>query len=240
MAYPDTVPPAWFAGLWYERDFISSDLPQWTDWAGVRAAAVRELPRGAIGLELFVAERFVLRDRGMLVDAYGELWNRAYGNLRLRVTPGADVLPGKDVRGELFQAWPGGWELSGSGWWMDFPEHDATVLGVGLARYLGSWYLREVVTLGRLAGESALSARVLARRYLHPPREYVEVSGGVGKEVVVLGAGPVVDVRGTRFVQAGLQKFLTPTWGVAATLAYNRFQGAPSRRGGSVGVLARF
>lgn len=236
----DTVPPAWFAGLWYQRELIPTDLPGWSDWSKIRGVVVRDLPRGALGLEFFQAERFGLRDRGALLDGYLELWERAYANVRLRVTPGADVLPGMDLKGELFQAWPNGWEVSGSGWWMNFPEHDAGVVGAGVARYVGNWYLREVVTLGTLAGESALSTGVLVRRYLDPPREYVEVSGGLGKEVVVLGAGPVVDVRETRFVQAGLQKFVTRSWGVAATLMYNRFQGAPSRRGGSLGVLARF
>jgi YaiO family outer membrane protein len=237
---PDTVPPAWLAGLWYEREVIRSDLPGWSDWTGLRVSAMRDLRRGALGLELFRAERFGLRDLGGSLDWYVELWERAYANVRLRVTPGADVLPGMDLRGELFQAWPGGWEVSGSGWWMDFPEHDAVVAGVGIARYLGSWYLRETVTLGTLAGESALSTSFLARRYLDPPREYLELSGGVGKEVVVLGAGPTVDVRDTRFLRWGLQKFLTRSWGVSAALQYHRFQGTPSRRGGSLGVLARF
>jgi len=201
---------------------------------------MRDLRWGALGLELFRAERFGLRDLGGSLDGYLELWERAYANVRVRVTPGADVLPGIDLRGELFQAWPGGWEVSGSGWWMDFPEHDAGVVGVGIARYLGSWYFRETVTLGTLAGESALSTSFLARRYLDPPREYLEVSGGVGREVVVLGAGPTVDVRDTRFLRGGLQKFLTRSWGLSAALQYHRFQGTPSRRGGSLGVLARF
>lgn len=236
----DTVPRAWFVGLWYERELISSDLPGWSDWSGIRVTAMRNLPQGALGVEIFWAERFGLGDMGGSLDGYLELWERAYANLRLRVTPGADVLPGVDLRGELFQAWPGGWEVSGSGWWMDFPEHDAGVVGVGIARYVGSWYLREMVTLGTLAGESALSTSFLARRYLDPPREYLEVSGGVGKEVVVLGAGPTADVRNTRFVRAGLQKLITRSWGLAGAIQYSRFEGTPSRRGGSLGILARF
>ena len=236
----DTVPRAWFVGLWYEREFISSGLPGWSDWSGIRVTAMRNLPKGALGVEVFRAERFGLGDSGGSLDGYLELWERAYANLRLRVTPGADILPGVDLRGELFQAWPGGWEVSGSGWWMDFPEHDAWVVGGGVARYVGSWYLRETVTLGSLAGESALSTSFLARRYLDPPQEYLELAGGVGKEVVVLGVGPTADVRDTRFVRAGLQKLFTRSWGLAGAIQYSRFEGTPSRRGGSLGILARF
>jgi len=237
---PDTVPGAWFAGVWYERELISSDLLQWSDWSGFRGVVVRDFPGGALGVELFQAERFGVRDRGVILDGYADLWARAYANLRIRAAPEAEVLPRMDLRAELFQAWASGWEVSGSLWWMDFPQRDVEVAGVGVARYVADWYLREVVTLSTLAGESVLSASALARFYLDPPREYLEISGGLGKEVVVLGAGPTVDVRETRFVQLGLQRFLTRTWGMAATVMLNRFEGAPARRGGSLGLMARF
>lgn len=230
----------WFSSVRYDRELISSDLPQWVDWSSVYALLIRDFQAGALGVELAQVERFGYRDRGVTVDGYRTLWNRSYGNLRLRVNPGSDVLPKADLRLEWFQGLPGGWEPSVSYWRMDFDKDDVDLFGLGLARYVGNWYLREVTSVSRLSGHSALSFSVSARRFLNPPREYWEVSGGIGQEAVVLGPGPEVEVRKTRFLRASLQKFLSARWGYSAATAYNRFEGAPERWGVSLGIISRF
>lgn len=235
----DTIKP-WFAGLRHEREFIGSDLPHWTDWIRNQGVIVRDLDGGAIGGEFFQVERFGLKDRGVALDIYRDLWRRSYGNLRLRTTPDADVLPRVDVRLEIFQALASGWETSGSYWRMDFTENDVDIFGVGLAEYYGNWYFRGVASMSTLAGSSAFSFSSMARRFLDPPREYVEVSTGIGREVVVLGPGPTVEVRDTRFLQGRLQKFFNSRWGLSAGLMYNRFSGAPERVGFSLGLITRF
>jgi YaiO family outer membrane protein len=114
------------------------------------------------------------------------------------------------------------------------------IVGAGVAKYVGAWYLREVTTMSTLAGRSAFSFSAMARRFFSPPREYVEFSGGIGREVVVLGPGPSVDVRETRFLQGRIQKFLSRRWGLSAAVMYNRFEGAPERKGLSLGLITRF
>lgn len=239
FADPDTLTP-WFAGLHHQREFIASSIPQWTDWTLSQAILVRDLNGGAVGGEVFQAERFGLRDVGVALDVYRELWARSYGNIRLRMTPQADALPRWDLRMEGFQAFAGGWEISGSYWRMDFEDDDVNVLGVGGGKYHGLWYLRATTTLSTLAERSALSYAGMIRRFVGTSKEYVEVSGGIGREVVVLGPGPVVDVRDTRFFQARVQRFLNARWGFAAGFAHNRFEGAPERNGVSIGLITRF
>jgi YaiO family outer membrane protein len=123
---------------------------------------------------------------------------------------------------------------------MDFEENDVDILSAGGAHYLGNWYLRAVTFLSTLAGNSALSFSGTARRYIDPPREYVEIGAGTGREVVVLGPGPTVDTRDTRFFQIRVQRFLAYRWGFSAAAMVNRFEGAPERRGFSLGLMARF
>jgi len=230
----------WLAHLSWERQFPGSDLPQWSDWTSMEVGLLRDFRSGAVGVQAFRVERFGAVDGGAAVDVYRELWSGSYGNVRVRVAPDAGILPDADARIELFQALPGAWEVSGSWWRMDVPAYDVDVLGVGVARYVGQWYLRQVTSLSFLAGESALSASLSARRYLGSSREFLELGAGVGREAVVLGAGPAVDTRDTRFAQVRMSRFLGRRWGVTGTAGYHAFEGTPDRKLLAVGILARF
>jgi YaiO family outer membrane protein len=235
----DTI-PRWFASVAYERELIDSDLPVWTDWTRTRALLYRDLPEGAIGVEAAQVERFGLRDLGVALDVYRNVWEGAYANVWLRLSPAAEVLPDVDVRLELFQAFAGSWEASGSYRRMDFDANDVDVVGVGLARYVGDWYLRGVSSVSTVAGRSTFSLAGVARRFLSPPREFLELSGGLGREAVIVGPGPAVELRHSRFLQARLQRFLSAHWGVAVAASYNRFEGTPVRRALSLGLITRF
>ncbi|MBT8335356.1 MAG: YaiO family outer membrane beta-barrel protein [Gemmatimonadetes bacterium] len=229
----------WTSGASWGREVMDGDRPGWPDWSAARVFASRRFERGTLGAELSRVQRFGLTDVEVGVDGYHELWSGAYGHVRLRVASDAMVLPDLDARVEVFQALAGVWELSANARTMDFPSEDVDVFGAGAARYVGPWYLRQVVSVARLAGASAVSGAFLARRFIAPPQEYVEVSGGVGSEVVLVGEGPTLDTRDTRFIQVRIQRFLLARWGVVAGLGYTTFEGAPSRIPISVGVIAR-
>ncbi len=63
---------------------------------------------------------------------------------------------------------------------------------------------------GRGAGRSAT---LLVRRFLATPGAFVEAQVGGGREVVTLGAGPLVDVRRSAFVAARVfQRVSGPLW----------------------------
>jgi YaiO family outer membrane protein len=240
----DTLPrpggSGWFAVARQDLDVFESDRPEWSDWTQSSVVLLRAHPGGSLGGEVFRVRRFGQKDWGFVLDGYQQLWSRAYGNLRMRVTPGADLLPNFDLRLEVFQASEGGWEVSGSCWWMGFPEDDVHVAGVGLAKYSGAWYLREVTTVTTMGGTSSFSTSAFARRFFDPPWEYLEVAGGVGQGLVVVSPGPVVDLRSTRFLQGRFQRFLYPHWGISAGVSYHRFEGSPARRGLSLGMITRF
>jgi len=193
-----------------------------------------------LGAEVAQVGRFGLKDEVLALDGYKNLWNRAYANLRVRINPKSDILPNADVRGELFQALESGWEVSGSYWRLDLDLEDVDVMGVGLAKYHGDWYLRQVTNVSRLAGKFAVSLSFAVRRLLNPPHEYVELSGGIGEEAVLLGPGPVVDLRHTRFVRGSVQRFFSTHWGYSTAAMFNLFEGTPERWGLKLGLLTRF
>jgi YaiO family outer membrane protein len=236
----ETAPP-WFAGIFVERDNFSGSSTIWTDWTSVRALAVRNFDRGSLGLEVASVERFDLSDQAVAGELYLELWDGAYAYLRGRVTPDAELLPKGDLRGEIFQSLGGGWEASANFWMMDVAGPNVTVGGLGLAKYQGQWFLRSQGNLARIAGESAYSGRVFARRFLAgSSREYFEVGTGTGKEVVVLGAGPVLDARNTWFVSGSHQRFLNEHFGFNLGVGVSDFEGVPFRRTLALGLISRF
>ncbi len=233
-----TPAPTFFAAQ-YEHAFINSDLPAWTDWRHMQVQAYTDIDGGTLGLELGRTERFQLVDETVALDLFADIRGGAYANLKVRGTRDAEVLPGWDARLEVFQTFAGRWEGSLAIWHMDFPTENVNLVGAALARYAGNWYLRARALLSRSAGESAGAFGLSARRFLSSPRESVEFSLGTGKEVVVLGVGPVVDLRRNSFVQAVGQRFVTRRVGLSLLTSYNTFEGAPARFAVGIGLIAR-
>lgn len=251
---PDPTEPRWLADARYVRDAFTGDSPIWTDWWAVHASLYRQFDRGSLGIQGAIEERFEQTDRSVAVDAYRDLWNGAYANLRLRVAPDADVLPRSDYRGEIFQAFAGPWEGSAHVWFMNSAGPNVTLGGVGLARYAGPWYVRTVGSIASTGGKETGSFRISARRYMGTSRQYVELTGGVGGEVVTVGPGPDLQVRDTWFAQITAQRYF---WvlgrpatdpeigserlvGVQVSGGLHEFEDIPRRRRLSIGVIAAF
>lgn len=223
-------------GVGFERQFIDSELPQWEDWESYSGWAQFRGQRGTVRAEVATQQRFGERDQSFTFDGYHTLGEGRYGHLRFRTTPDAQVLPSWDVRGEIFQVF-GSWEGSASWWHMDF-EQSVRVVGLGLARYEGDWYLRASGTRSTNSGESAWSGNLLARRS-NDDGGALTLVGGRGSEVVLLGVGPVIDIRTTTVLRAELERWLTERVGITAVVGRHTFEGAPARFPVSIGVALR-
>jgi len=196
-----------------------------------------------VGVGALSASRFGRRDAGGFADVYHTLWRRAYGNVRVQVLPGADVLPVTDVGVEIFQGLAGGWEPSVGYRFMTFENTDVHITSASAARFLGPWYSRvrlSHATSGNLA-DGSLSAAGLLRRYLvtDDATQFVEAGAGVGGEAVTTGVG-AIDVRRTSFVTVSGQRYVRRTLGLGATITHATFEGIPRRTGASVSLLARW
>lgn len=230
----------WFGAVFYDGDYFTGSSPVWTDWWTIRAMANRAFGGATVGLEATTTHRFALTDQSVAVDAYVDLWQGAYVHLRSRVAPGAELLPLSDWRGEIFHALPGGWEASANLWVMNLSGPDVETAGLGLARYVSQWYLRGRASLAEIAGRHAGAVGVFARRFLGDSRQYFELGGGTGEEVVILGAGPLLEARRTWFLAGSFQRFLFEPLGVHLSAGLNDFEGVPLRRHLTVGLISRF
>ncbi len=227
---------SWRAGLQYGFEDFTAARATWQTWT---ARVERRWAVGSLAFEAEDATRFSLWDQAAALDGYRTLWRHAYGNLRVSVAPGAQVLPRSDVTAEIYQGIAGGWEASAGYRRMGYAGNGVNLWGASLGKYAGDWYVVVHATAVPQSGKLGGGAWLLVRRYLATADDYVDVSGGAGSEVATLAADSVA-VSHTRFLAANLQRFVTPRFGLTLGATWNAQQGIPNRRGLVLGVVYRW
>src|SRR3990172_2169426 len=129
-----TVPDIykWSASLSYDLSKFSTDR---SDWHSYTATIRRYWERGSLGFEYLRSRRFDSNDYALALDAYVDLWQRAYANVRYQYSPRGIVYPDDSYRVEIFQGAGKGWELSGGYDHMDFTSSTVDMYGIGLGKY---------------------------------------------------------------------------------------------------------
>jgi YaiO family outer membrane protein len=228
---------AWRASAGYGFEAFTS---QRAAWQAYQLRLERRIKSGSVALEMGDASRFSLWDQTAALDTYHGLWRRAYGNLRLALAPGSRVLPRSDVTAELYQGFAGGWEASAGYRLMSFPGQHVNIWDGSLARYAGPWYLRARLTAVPQSGKLGGGLAVEARRYLRTADDYLDVSAGVGNEVVTVPLPTPPLIASSRFLAARYQGFFSIHVGAGVGATYNAQQGIPDRRGVAIGIIYRW
>lgn len=199
----------WSASLSGSRSWFSPSRSAWTD---ANLSLRRHFARGSVALDLLSAHRFDRGDQAWALDAYTDLWPRAYANLRYQQAPSASLFPGHAWRAEVYQGVGKGWELSAS---IDQLRFDDTVniYGVGIARYVGRFYLRARHLYIPSDNGHSSSDRLQVRYYYKGDADnYFEVAGGWGRSEDRLLGG--VGTQGRKHsVSVGYVRFPTPRSG---------------------------
>ncbi|MDX9753517.1 MAG: YaiO family outer membrane beta-barrel protein [bacterium] len=236
---PQSITPHPFWEAAFSYDF--TDLhPSGSDWQIHTTAIRRETESGVIGIEGILAERFNYWDEGVAVEAYHELWDNAYGNLRLQGMEDAEVMPHFDGWVEIYQGILDSWEVSGSIRYMNFTDGDIKIYGVGAAKYIGNWYLRGKTTFSTGLGTTDVSQTFLIRHYFGVTDNYAHFQVTFGDESTLIGEGPHIESRANETFVLGFQKFLTPSFGIFADLHYQDVEDAAERRGILAGIRYRW
>ena len=232
----DDAPGGWEAAAFYTWQHLSD---QRVPWQMMKALVQRRHAQGALILEAAHVRRFGRGDASVSVDVWQDLWPQAYVHAAVDYAPSPALLPGQAASAELYQAVPGGWEVAGSYAQRRYPTQPVHLVGAGLAKYVGAWYLRAKTTVTRLYGRFSIVQGLRARRYLNPPREYVGLQIGGGRVVEVVDEGPVIETVRTVFVTAQAQKYVTPHLGLMIAGSYSD-DAFFVRRGLTLGVLTRW
>jgi YaiO family outer membrane protein len=221
LAQESVAPEAvtWQASLAYDVSKFSTDR---SDWQFYTAALRRYWERGSLAFEYLRSKRFDSNDYALALDAYVDLWQRAYANLRYQYSPDATLYSRDYYRAEIFQGVGKGWEVSGSYDHMDFTSSTVDMYGIGLGKYIGNWYFRWRTLFVPSPAKLGISNRVIGRYYFSGTADdYVEVNGGFSQGgEYPLGSTSVESTRGQWFGVA-LQKYFYAKWGVVVTAGYD-------------------
>lgn len=209
-----TIPEGyyWSAGLSAKSTTFNRGRDGWDDYSvWVR----RHFDGGSLAVEFLDARRFGLDDQAWALDAYVDLWNRAYANLRYQHGPRGELFPDRAWRVEVFQGIGRGWELSASYDRLGFDPTAIGMYGLGVGKYTGNLYLLARTLSVSGAGSSNLSHRGLVRYYYPGDGDnYVEVSAGSGRSsdelARTLGAN---DTDRRSSVGVAFVRYWNPRWG---------------------------
>jgi len=233
---PDTY--KWFANLSYGFSEFSPDR---SDWHYYSAAVRRYWKQGSLGFEYLGSKRFESDDYAFALDAYVDLWRRAYANLRYQYSPNAILYPDDSYRIEIFQGVGRGWELSGSYDHMDFGESNVDMYGAGLGKYTGNWYLRWRTLFVPSTARLGISHRALARYYYAGNGDdYFEINGGFSRGGEFLRGTTIVETTKSQSFGAAFQKYFNPHWGLKISAGYSDDKNSFVERSISVKILTRW
>lgn len=242
-AEPEAAKPKgflWAASLSSSFSHFSPDRDKWNEY---NASVRRYWERGSLAAEYLKANRFALTDDAVALDAYIDLWSRAYANARYQYSPDAALYPDHAYRAELFQGVRQGWELSGSYDRLSFTNSNVNMYGVGLGKYTGNWYYRWRTLFIPSTAKSGVSHRAIARYYFSGDADdYVELNGGFSRGGESRPQSQIIDVTKSWSVGAVVRKYFSPRWGVKLAADYSDEQTSNPfvERSVSIGLLLRW
>jgi YaiO family outer membrane protein len=156
------------------------------------------------------------------------------------VAPDAEIVARTDAYLELTQALPRDLEGSAGVRHARYRGDRVTVVSGAVARYQGPWYLRGAVFVTPKGGETAVSFGGVARRFLAGPGDLMELGVGVGREVVTVGEGPIVELRTSRSAALRGVRWVGSGVGLEAAVQVASIAGVPTGVAASVGILGRW
>jgi YaiO family outer membrane protein len=151
--------------------------PRWND----QTLSVRHYAKnGSLAFETLRAHRFGQEDYAWALDAYTDLWQGAYANLRYQRATAARLFPHNSGRAEVYQSLGQGWEVSLSDDVLAFASR-VNIYGASVGKYVGNFYvsLRHQVIVS--PGSRSSGERLLSRYYYRGDADnYYELTANRG------------------------------------------------------------
>ena len=237
-ANPELTVPlgyTWSAGASAGITRLSLNDQRWNEQS---LSIRRHFVQGSLGFETLRASRFDQHATAWALDGYASLWSGAYANLRYQHGPSDRLFPGKSWRAELFQSVGNGWELSVSDDRLHFGDARVDIYGIGVARYVGDFYIRLRHTNIVTDDTRSSGDRLVVRYYYRGDGDnYAEFAASRGRSEDILSLG------GGRVQSGGASlsyvRYPSLRWGYKIGVNYSR-ESTGSERGLSGGLFMRW
>jgi YaiO family outer membrane protein len=225
--------------------WAASASTAWTDagsgarWNDQSAGVRHYWDRGSLAFETLRAHRFGETDYAWALDAYTQLWSGAYSNIRYQHAPAERLFPGNSGRVELYQSLGSGWEASVSDDVLSFPSTRVNIVGLGLGKYVGNFYLQLRHQNILSSGSHSAGDRALVRYYYTGDADnYVEATANSGR------SDDAQSLVGGRSHSGGASfawvRYWSPAWGTRVSGSFSRTEGAANERGLALSVYRRW
>ncbi len=206
-----------------------------TDWSFYDACVKRELNSGSVAVGYIRAKRWNKWDDALYMDAYWDLWRKAYGNFRIQ-TAEAGVLPRMGYSLEIFQGIGSDWEISAGYRLMQFPSDDVSIFIVSAAKYSGPFYLRERTFLDPESSRMNQAYSLLTRYYFGRIDDYIDLDIGLSN-ASDYGSGNLFHQTSLR---VSAQKFFISRIGTQISGSYIHVKDGPVKRELSLKLMFRY
>lgn len=216
-------------------------------WQTLTTTVARKLPAGSLAFGGISARRHDRTDLAGIADLYGDLWEGAYGNVRVALAPRAEILSRIDIGAEIFHS-IGAAEVSLSARSQEFETARVRTFGLGTGYYSGDWFLRPRGVVAQVEGSWSPFVAFTGRRYLGGSTDdLIDLSLGGGAEVLeVTGAdaarsvGVEVVTSASRFGGIRLQRYFGERVGLSAGAWYSDYDAIHDRWGVSAALTTRW
>jgi YaiO family outer membrane protein len=204
----------------------------------------RILHRGrnrSLGIEHIDQARFGRRDNALALDASRVLKAGTSTQLRVQVTPKAELLPKLDISGRIRQDLGGGWTGEVGGHLAQVPGSDLREMHLEFGKVQREWYAGYRGTLVRYLGASSGVHRLFARRYLRESVDnFLELGVASGRAVSVASAGPTLQRGEIKLVELRYQRYLNSRFGLFVLASMGDYERLPDFQGVLLGLLVRW
>lgn len=231
------VPPWWEADVTVAGESFTSRLSAW-QW---HTAALRYRGKSAShGLEFFTARRFDRWNSGVAVEESRTVGRGAYVAGRAQFAPGATIMARSDLSIDWYQSVGKGWEIVPSARLMSFPRERVPILGVGLGRYTGLWYVGGRLSRSNRSGEQGVTTTAQVRRYVADASpDFFDATIAYGHDLTVVGPSTVGTLRTSSAALRG-QRMISRRVGFSLVVTYDVNAALPDRRGGVITTFVRW
>ena len=231
------TPPWWEADVTASVEAFASRLSAW-QWHTV---AVRYRGRSeSHGLEAFTARRYNVSNPGFALEEASTLGRGAYVALRAQFAPGATIVARSDLSATWYQAVGNGWELIPSARLLSFRDNRVPIVGLGLGRYTGLWYISGRINEASEAGEHGITTSASVRRYsADASANFLDAIASYGHELAVLSPS-ITALRRTASAALRGQRLVSSNVGESLGLTYEANASLPVRRGAALSTFIRW